>query len=444
MLRVSNMLMAKNMRNYIQNNLQRSAKSQEQISTGKTINRASDNPSEISHLMAINATLVKNDQYDSNIVDGLAYLDQSDSALNTIGTMIQDAKTLSLEGANGTLTQSDMNAIAEQIDRQIDAMVDLSNSALGGKYLFAGRKNGQPPFYRDPQTGDIYYRGDTNLITREITFGYSYEVVAAGVTDNQLKGSVDLSEGKTLTANDMKFKIQLEDGNVQEIDLSLVSGFSPGFHNFSEIKTAMQDAINTAFPPDATATPQEQITVSDDGKGHIILKSNTDASAFKLFAADSTSQGHVTLFGGDRSVAEGVFGKLASPDNPANQIDDPMNPGEKMTKVVGGPFEILRNLAANLRSGDSDAIQDSLGQLDVAHDEVLKHRVGVGARTRHLESVQDQLADQEVKLKSTLTYVQGADITALTIEVAQNQLVYQASLMTASNLLKTTLLNYLS
>ncbi|GAB6180147.1 hypothetical protein JCM14036_14660 [Desulfotomaculum defluvii] len=452
MLRVSTNLLGNNLRNYIQNNLQKAAKYQEQTATGKTINRPSDDPSQISYLMSVNSSLISNEQYSRNIEDGLAYLNQSDSALDTIGKVLQDAKVLALQGAN-SLTQEDMNAIAEQIDRQVEALLDLSNSALGGKYLFAGRKNGQPPFYRDPDSGDIYYRGDTNLISREIIFGYSYEVVAAGVTDNFIKSSTNLSEGTKLTDDDMVFTLQLDEDHAEQINLknhiqSNTPGAPANYYSFSEIKDALQAAIDEKFPPDTSTTPaKKQITVLDDGQGHIKLQANTVTQDFKLYAPDAelypTGNGHLTLFGGDRSVSNGVFGKLADPDNKDNQLEDKMNSSQPMVKVVGGPFEVLRNLSKNLKEGNAQGIQDSLDQLEVAHDEILKHRVGVGARTRHLEAVQDQLADQEVKLKGILVDIQGADIAKLTIEVAQNQLIHQASLMTASNLLNTTLLNYL-
>ncbi|AEF94672.1 flagellar hook-associated protein 3 [Desulfotomaculum nigrificans CO-1-SRB] len=306
MLRVSNILMANNMANYIQKNLQRSAKSQEQISTGKTIIRPSDNPSEISHLMAVNATIAGNEQYARNIQDGLAYLNQSDTALDTVGKYLQDAKTLALQAANGTLTDADREHIKEQVDKIIDAVKDIANSSLGGKYLFAGTKNDLPPFRRvdlPDGTTEIHYDGNEQPVTREILFQAPYEVTSAG------------------------------------------------------------------------------------------------------------------------AGANGVFGNLSG------------------TKVIGGPFAALINLKKNLEPGGD--INQSLTELDNAHDAILTKRVGVGARTRHLEAVKEQLEDQEVRLKSVLVDIQGADIAKLTIEVAQNQLVHQASLMTASNLLNTSLLQYL-
>jgi len=549
MLRISNMLMAHNLRNYIQNNLQRSAKSQEHISTGKTINRPSDNPSQISQLMAVNATLIGNEQYLRNIQDGLGYLNQSDSAINTVGKTLQDTKILALQGANGTLTQEDMNAIANQIDRQVDSLVDLSNSSLGGKYLFAGTKNGQPPFYRDPKTGDVYYRGNTQLISREIIFGYSYEVVAAGAADNTLIGHADLSRGVIFNSDSEKvFGVEIN-GIKTTIDLTsdpdIAQRLTGGSYTLSQVKDAIQSALNnkigpglvdvkddgkgnlklTAEPLDAlygtadlssgggafapedkifsielngvkkdinlssytlttfqdikTAIQTEcdnqfgsnKIIVGDDGNNHIRLITVGGVSEFKVLAsgtntghtaifggeqraehkqetfsifADGANTGHTILFGGSASApGGGVFGKLTNPYNPANLIDDPMNNGQKMVKVAGGPFEVLRRLSADLRNGDVDSLNKTLSELDDAHDTILKHRVGVGARTRHLEAVKEQLEDQEIKLKGILVDIQGADIAKLTVEVAQNQLVHQASLMTASNLLNVSLLQYL-
>jgi len=263
-----------------------------------------------------------------NIDDGLAYLNQADSALATISAMLSDVKEKAIQGANGTLGSDDRNAIAEQIDKLIDALVDLGNSSLGGKYLFAGKKNSQPPFYRDPGTGDVYYRGDTQRVSREIVFGSSYEVDAAGVT--------------------------------------------------------AYDALGT-----------------------------------------------------------GVFGKLADPSDPANQIDDPLNPGQKMTRVTGGPMEVLAQVRDHLRNDDTEAINKSLEDLDNAIDVGLVQRVAVGARTRHLEAVKSQLDDQNAKLQQVLSNIQDADFPKLVIEMSQNDLVYQASLSVSSRLLQISLLQYL-
>ena len=317
MLRITNSLMASNMRNYIQNNLQRSAKSQEQMSTGKTILRPSDNPGEISHLMAVNGTLKHNEQYLDNIKDGLSHLNQSDAVLDSVGKYLQEAKVLANQANNEHLTQSDREAIEKQIDKSIDAIVDLANSSLGGKYLFAGTQNAYPPFVRE---GDkIYYRGNTDAVTREISFNAEYEVTTPGAGSNGMFGFLGTEE------------------------------------------------------------------IYDDLTGTNIKEVVANGSPF--------------------------------------------------------PFAALFNFKDALKNGGD--INQSLGELEEAHDFVLAKRTGVGARTRHLEAVEDQLGDQEVKLKGILVNIQGADVAKLTIEVAENLLVHQASLLTGSKLLEINLLQYL-
>jgi flagellar hook-associated protein 3 FlgL len=139
----------------------------------------------------------------------------------------------------------------------------------------------------------------------------------------------------------------------------------------------------------------------------------------------------------------GVFGKLADPSDPAYQIDDPLNPGQKMTRVTGGPLEALARVRDSLRNNDTEAIDQSLADLDDAIDVALVQRVAVGARTRHLEAVKDQLDDQNTKLEEILSNIQDADFAKLVVEVNQNDLVYQASLLTSSKILQVSLLNYL-
>lgn len=328
MRRISNMMVTDSSVRYIQSNLKRSAKLQEQISSSKTINRPSDNPGQITHVMSINATISRNDQYLRNIDDGLGYLNQADSALNSIGETLSEAKTLALQGASETVNTDDREAIAEQVDKQIDALIDLANGSLGGKYLFAGKKNAQPPFYRDPDTGYVYYRGDTQRLSREISFGSSYEVDAAGVT---AFGSADM----------------------------------------------------------------------------------------------------------------GVFGQLTDATDPANQIDDPLNPGQKITRVIGGPVEVLSNLKGNLENDDTAGIEQSLTEIDTTVNEQLVYRVAVGARTQHLEAVQTQLEDQNTRLQEMLSSIRDADITKLAVDVAESDLVYQSSLSATTKLLQTSLLDYL-
>ncbi|SHJ53623.1 flagellar hook-associated protein FlgL [Desulfofundulus thermosubterraneus] len=179
-MRVTHMLVARRTQNYIQNAMQRLARTQEQMSTGRKVLRLSDDPPALSQLLNVRAAVERNKQYMRNITDGLSYLEGADTALGTAGELLQKAMEYAIQGANGTLEPDDMAAIGEQIDKMIDELVDIANTTVGGKYIFAGTKNNQPPFWRD---GDkIYYRGNLERISREILDQANYPIDVPAVT----------------------------------------------------------------------------------------------------------------------------------------------------------------------------------------------------------------------------------------------------------------------
>ncbi len=218
-MRVTNQMMGNALKQHIQNNLSQLSRTQEQLSTGKTILRPSDNPTDISRLMAVKAQKEINKQYTQNIDDGLTYLYSTDTALGTAGEMLAQANELAVQGANGTLSDTDMEAIGEQIDKMIDEMVDVANTTAGGKYIFAGRTNSRPPFYRDDSNPDqIMYRGDLKRISREVANLSEHTVDAPGVLEgeNGVFGAInatDLSaDGKAeVTGGVFKTLIDLRD-----------------------------------------------------------------------------------------------------------------------------------------------------------------------------------------------------------------------------------------
>jgi flagellar hook-associated protein 3 FlgL len=197
-MRITHMLVARRTQNYIQEAMQRLARTQEQMSTGRRVLRLSDDPPALSQLLNVRAAVERNKQYARNITDGLSYLDGADTALGTAGELIQKALEYAIQGANGTLEKDDMAAIGEQIDKMIDELVDIANTTVGGKYIFAGTKNDRPPFRRDGDT--IYYQGNLERVSREILDQANYPIDVPAVDDSNandgLFGQVDITTKK--------------------------------------------------------------------------------------------------------------------------------------------------------------------------------------------------------------------------------------------------------
>jgi len=186
-MRITSGMINRNTKNYIQDGMQKMARTQEMQSTTKKIIRLSDDPTAISQLLDLRSSVEMNQQYMRNIQDGLSYLYGADTALNTAGNIVKKAKDYALQAANGTLNDEDRKAIAEQIDKLIDEMIDISNTAVGGKYIFAGTDNSRQTFKRDEtDPSKIYYYGNMNRIHREILDQSSYAIDVPSVDFTQV------------------------------------------------------------------------------------------------------------------------------------------------------------------------------------------------------------------------------------------------------------------
>src|SRR4051794_2131725 len=87
--------------NNLNGNLSRTAKIQEQLSSGKVLNRPSDNPSGAVDSMTFRASQRRLEQYARNSQDALGWLGTADTTLTSSLTSIQRARSLALTGVNG-------------------------------------------------------------------------------------------------------------------------------------------------------------------------------------------------------------------------------------------------------------------------------------------------------------------------------------------------------
>lgn len=179
-MRVTNKLITNNVTSNIQSNLSKLARTQEELSTSKSMLRPSDKPENMSQLLSVKRSLTYLEQYQKNVDDGLSYLYLSDSSMQTVGDILHTAGEMAVQAANDTYSDEDRDALAEQIDKMIDQVKDLANSSVGGRFIYAGTQNSKAPFQRN---GDIItYTGDLNGINREVLTGDEYRIDQPGIS----------------------------------------------------------------------------------------------------------------------------------------------------------------------------------------------------------------------------------------------------------------------
>lgn len=213
-MRVTDSMLITNFLNDYNNNLERLQKNQNMLSTGKRISRPSDDPVAVATSLRIRTDMTRNDAYTKNADDAKSWLDITDTALNQLGSLLQRTRELAVQGANGTLTQEDMQKIANEIEQLKAQMIQVGNTQYNGRYIFAGFKTTTQPFSETNNS----YSGDNGVIEFEV--GAGGNKIAVNVTGDKV---FDVSGGTSqlLTMMD-NLKNALDSGDHQAVSNLIV------------------------------------------------------------------------------------------------------------------------------------------------------------------------------------------------------------------------------
>lgn len=158
-----------------QNNVNRA---QIEISTGKKILSAADDPAASAAISRLNETKERTEQYLENADSAFSQLGFQETMYGDMTGLLQRVRDLTIQGSNDTTTQADRRIIAEEIDELRGGLVSMANSKdINGNYLFAGNRVDTIPF---SESGNVVsYQGDEGI--RELKIGTARSVA---INDN--------------------------------------------------------------------------------------------------------------------------------------------------------------------------------------------------------------------------------------------------------------------
>jgi flagellar hook-associated protein 3 FlgL len=208
--RVTQTMMNTQMMRNLTNNLGRMNNMQNQLSTGMRINKPSDDPVGITFALRYRSELDSNDQYIDNVSSAISMLEYTDTTIGQAGDVMHRFKELLVQGSNGTLEQTNLDAIKSEISQLYNQMVEIANSQFNGKHIFNGENTVEKPYptmtleetadplATPPQFKAYHVASDTGSIRYELSSGMS---IAVNITGNEVFGNPVSSDGDTGSDN---------------------------------------------------------------------------------------------------------------------------------------------------------------------------------------------------------------------------------------------------
>jgi flagellar hook-associated protein 3 FlgL len=141
----------------------------------------SDNPAGAAEMVQNQAQQDQADQFLQNTSAVEGQLQTADSTLSSVVESLTQAISLGTEGANGTNSPADLQAIAQQVQGIQDQVVQLANTSYQGNYIFSGTDTNTVPFTLDSSAPDgVTYNGNTDVNTVQIAQGNSVQTNLPG------------------------------------------------------------------------------------------------------------------------------------------------------------------------------------------------------------------------------------------------------------------------
>ncbi|WP_337970010.1 flagellar hook-associated protein FlgL [Virgibacillus salexigens] len=214
-MRITQSMLSNNMLRNLSNSYAKLDTYMNQVSTGKKINRPSDNP--VIAMKGINyrSQVSEVDQYLRNTNEVHNWMDNSDAALDKATQTMQKLRELAVQASNGTYDEEERENIKKEAEQLKEHLIDIANTQVNGKYIFNGTNTTEPPY------ADGNFTANLDKVSIEVAAGTKLQANVNGedVFGNDLFANIDtfinqLGEGDQAG---IESSIETLDGGINQI-----------------------------------------------------------------------------------------------------------------------------------------------------------------------------------------------------------------------------------
>jgi flagellin len=248
---------------YLNRNEKTAAKSNEQIASGKSINKASDNAAGLAIATQLSSDISSLRQSSSNLVQGTSLLQTADGSLEQSGNILNRMKELSTQASSGSLDSNSRSAINQEYQSLKSELDNLSaNTEFNGQKLTNGSYN------NDFQAGTA----SSSVVSVDLT-SVDTSSTGLGLTPAAGGSATALSTPASAQATTSELDTAIKNVSSQRAQIGALES------SFSTRGDAVENEIEN------TVSAQSNIIDADIGKAASEFKNSKNLNELSLAAA---------------------------------------------------------------------------------------------------------------------------------------------------------------
>ena len=428
---------------------------QENMSTGRRINKLSDDPIGATQVQDFKTKISFFDMIKRNIQNNYIMLDRYETELSDIGDMLQRAKTLILAQANANADQATRQVTAGELQAITDELYQAGNSKIGKLYIFSGTETLTPPLVVNPETQPAQVNDEQverlGGLTLDAVTGAGIGAAAGLIPP--LNQVIDPVTGAVVgTGAGIAWNLLTRDEYSAEF-----SGYSRNDYVVKITKEGEFGRAHYEVSDDGGETWSKEMTLlrdnpvlNEDGKpdDRVRLKFREPQES-KLGAPVIFPEGLEFRFETNPPVGyQGDDEKRMVPTGEGTYLPINFTAREIFFQREQDPesinvFDMLYTLKQALLEDEPKVLEQRIDEIDQASNQVLNRRADVGATRRELERQFDKMDTRTYTKTKEMSEVEDLDLQEAVTELNLAELRNQASLNTGARLIQPTLLEFL-
>lgn len=373
--------------------------SQDQMSSGKRVNKPSDDPTaasraERAHIMQQRIEAQRRAiQYSGNAMR------LAESALGQAGDVLQSARETLVNAGNGSYNATERDSLAKHLKQLRGQLLAQANQADGnGGYTFGGQGAQNEPFL--DQISGVAFAGTGGQVQLSTT--------------EEMPGAVD---GKAIW-------LGASTGNGSYVTGAAAANTGAGWIDSGGVTD-----------PSALTGADYSVVFADSGGGVMTYSVLNNGAPTAIAGQAYSSSAPITVDG----MTFRITGKPADGDT---FTITPSQAGLDPFSVLDRAISVLDNPSAN--SGQvSQAVSSGLRDLDSVMSHMQAARSEAGATLTRLDSIDAREQDRDLWAKSVQSGAEDLDMVSAISDFKNKQSNYQAALQTYAMVQRMSLFDYL-
>lgn len=425
-----------------------------QLSTGKKIQRPSDDPIVAVRALKFRTNLREIEQYKTNNEDAKSWLSVTEQAMRNTMDLLQRGRELSVQASSDVLSTDDRANVAAELNQIQAQMFNEANVNYAGRYVFSGFQTDEPVSL-NTDNSDIFDITETvtsdNMSMKQVVdgenvvtvpryrLGYSEVNVPptwAGTPVLPAFTSTDTISGMTVVETDtLGSNINIDPATSEPY----YSPYQPPAGTVFMLKDTGELVFNqqdyeTGVIPDPFTVDYEKNTFNKNELNPKLFFNSTDRATGISYTPPTDTMDYQVSYNQDITVntnAHDVF-----------TVDLYRDLEEIIQGIDKIPDDgsIEQSLQEDILG---DVFKEMLGKFDTHIHTIVDEQAAVGSKVNRLDLTIKRLEDDEINFTELKSMNEDVDMTEALLNLRSQELIYNASLQASTTVMQKTLMDFL-